>query len=158
MIEFSLLEKSRILLAEKEIQNLYEKCFDKTLDSVLWRWAFLNNPVGAPVIALAKEKGTTVGHYAMTPILFKHYSKEIIAYLSMTTMVHPNFRKEGLFAILANMVYEAAPHRTFVYGFPKSNSTPGFVKRLEWQVDRDYVIAQIEEKETDWIISNPYYN
>jgi hypothetical protein len=81
----------------------------------------------------------------MIPMPFEQDSNKLQGYLSMTTMVHPNFRKYGLFVELANMAYGQANKNSFVYGFPNANSLPGFKKRLEWKVSSEYYIASIGE-------------
>ncbi|HYW76097.1 MAG TPA: GNAT family N-acetyltransferase, partial [Gammaproteobacteria bacterium] len=49
---------------------------------------------------------------------------------------HPDYRGKGLFTRLAERTYEAAAERGFhsVYGVANANSTPGFVRKLGFQL------------------------
>jgi hypothetical protein len=58
--------------------------------------------------------------------------------LSLNTATHPQFQGKGLFTKLAAMTYEAAAAQGFaaVYGVANANSTPGFVRKLGFQLVR----------------------
>ena len=134
------------------IAELFKTCFGETLDRPLWEWAYLKNPTGIPIIVVALENGIVIGHYAMIPMPFVQDNLQHVGYLSMTTMVHPDYRKYGLFQELASVAYSKALPGTFVYGFPNSNSAPGFKKRLEWEIFDKYQIATISSKTlTDYL-------
>jgi hypothetical protein len=145
LIEKKILSPIELVKYQSQIANLFEICFNEGLDSSLWKWAYLDNPIGDPIIAVAHEDGCIVAHYAMIRMPFVENSNPLEGYLSMTTMVHPDFRKYGLFVELANLTYSQASKNSFVYGFPNANSLPGFKKRLEWMVSTDYCIASIDE-------------
>jgi hypothetical protein len=145
MIEKKILTLNEIVKYQSQIAHLFQICFNEGLDYPLWEWAYLNNPVGDPIIAVALEDGCIVAHYAMIRMPFVENGNILEGYLSMTTMVHPNFRKYGLFVELANMAYSQANKNSFVYGFPNANSLPGFKKRLEWMISTDYYIASVED-------------
>ena len=145
MIEKKVLAPDQFVEFQTQIGQLYEICFSSKLNPLLWEWAYLKNPTGEPIIAVALEDGNLIAHYAMIPLPFEQDIRMLQGYLSMTTMVHPNFRKYGLFVELANMTYSQANKNSFVYGFPNANSLPGFKKRLEWKVSSEYFIASIGE-------------
>jgi hypothetical protein len=126
-----------------QILNLFKQCFGENLDLSTWEWAYLQNPLGPPKVTLALHEGRLIGHYAMIPIPFVKDDLQVLAYLSMTTMVHSDFRKHGVFAKLAEMTYASMPAESFVYGFPNKNSLPGFAKRLMWTIDRSCFIATV---------------
>ena len=138
MIEKIVLHASELVEYQTQIAHLFEICFTDKIDPSLWEWAYLKNPAGEPIIAVALEDGDIIAHYAMIPMPFMRDNSTLQGYLSMTTMVHPNFRKYGLFVELANMAYSQASKNSFVYGFPNANSLPGFKKRLEWNVSSEY--------------------
>jgi GNAT superfamily N-acetyltransferase len=58
--------------------------------------------------------------------------------LSLNTATHPDYQGQGLFTRLAGMTYEAAGAAGYhgVYGVANANSTPGFVRKLGFQLVR----------------------
>jgi hypothetical protein len=144
MIETRIIEVSEISNFRKSIVELFQVCFSEELDQSMWEWAYLKNPTGNPIIAIALDKKKVVGHYAMIPMPFLQDGTRYVGYLSMTTMVHPSYRKFGLFLELASLAYSQAIPETFVYGFPNSNSAPGFKKRLDWKISDNYQIATVD--------------
>jgi len=143
MIENRVLDPNEFVDFQSQIAHLFEICFGNKLNPLLWEWAYLNNPTGRPIIAVALDDGNIVAHYAMIPVPFVRDKQALQGYLSMTTMVHPDFRKYGLFSELAGLAYSHALKNSFVYGFPNANSLPGFKKRLDWKVSSDYHVASI---------------
>jgi hypothetical protein len=143
MIEIRVLDECDFPKYSKKIAKLFEICFDKEIDQSLWEWAYIKNPSGSPVIATAMDNNELVGHYAVTPMVFMEGGFQQVGYLSMTTMVHPNYRKHGLFVELASAAYLEADEQTFVYGFPNENSIPGFKKKLHWEIFDEYKIVTV---------------
>ncbi|NYT76907.1 GNAT family N-acetyltransferase [Alcaligenaceae bacterium] len=121
---------------KQEIQTLFAASFDMPFNVADWNWFYLENPSGPAYVSLFYDGGRLLGHYAVIPTTLNCNGKKIIAYRSMTTMVHPDGRGRGLFTDLANRVYTMlqADGASLVYGFPNENSTPGFVKHLGWTV------------------------
>jgi len=102
-----------------------------------WRWQFLRNPAGRAVCTLAEDRGRIVGQYAAIPTRFSVQGKETRFALSCDTMVHPDYRGQGLFTLLARDVYrrlESDAGITAVWGFPNQASLPGFTRRLDWRL------------------------
>ena len=146
MLETRILELDEFIEFKEDIGELFKVCFQADLDPMLWDWAYQKNPTGNPIIVVALDNNDLVGHYAMIPMPFILGKAQNIGYLSMTTMVHPNYRKYGLFLELATHAYSRALPGTFVYGFPNSNSAPGFKKRLNWDIFEEYQIATISSE------------
>lgn len=144
MLELRILGFDEIANFRKGIADLFRICFGQDLDPKIWDWAYQKNPTGNPVIAIALDEEKLVGHYAMIPTPFYRGNGHVGGYLSMTTMVHPNYRKLGLFVELASMAYAQAKPGTFVYGFPNPNSTPGFRNKLDWKISDEYRIATLD--------------
>lgn len=140
-----LLKKSLNLVKFKsEILDLFELTFGKKMLPSLWDWCYFNEISGEPIVALAEDKNRIVGHYAMIPMPFFINDQEVVGYLSMTTMVAPDYQGQGLFKSLADTVYREAPRNSFVYGFPNMNSKFGFESKLNWQVDNSSSLISIE--------------
>ena len=143
------IEFKKVLLHDKvelekykqQIYELFEKSFNSYIDEKLWRWAYIDNPNGDPIVSLYFDGDKLVGHYAVVPIKFVYNSKNIDAVLSMTTMVDVEYRKYGIFIEQANEVYQKSEELgyKFVCGFPNRKSAPGFKKRLGWTLEDLYV-------------------
>lgn len=125
------------------IEALFFNCFGQRRLSDVWDWAYILNPHGEPLVSLCYDGDELVGHYAIVPMPLSNGILRQNSYLSMTTMVAESHRKFGLFTQLAQATYETAAHRgvDFVFGFPNSQSAPGFKNRLNWTLPKsDYVV------------------
>lgn len=125
------------------IAALFSKCFSSILHKDLWEWAYIENPFGNALVSVAIVNGEIVGHYAVIPMDLSNGTENIKGFLSMTTMVDQAYRKEMLFKLLADRVYQRIIDTglpSIVFGFPNNNSTPGFKKRLNWQIDESYKV------------------
>jgi hypothetical protein len=138
--------KKNLLRYQNDIIALFSKSFNVELDIELWRWAYIDNVNGDPIVSLYFHKNVLVGHYAIIPIKLKYKKNNILAALSMTTMVDIKYRRHGLFVEQANEVYKKAKSLgfTLVYGFPNSKSAPGFKKRLDWTIDNSSFVVTIQ--------------
>jgi len=102
-----------------------------------WYWQFRDNPAGKAICLLAEDDGVVVGQYAIIPTRFKFFGKKITFALSCDTMIHPAYRKWGLFTALASELYNSLESDygiTTIWGFPNAASLPGFTRRLEWNL------------------------
>ena len=129
------------------ISELFAESFNKPLDKALWHWAYMDNPFGDPLVAIALYQGRVVGHYAVVPMDLENGSAKLSGFLSMTTMVAVDFRMHKLFQRLAEMVYERIKKLevpAIVFGFPNDNSAPGFIKRLGWTISEDYKVISVK--------------
>lgn len=147
-------DKKSLIEKEDEIGQLFFYSFGKPLLRNEWRWFYIDNPVGDPYASLFYENGKLLGHYAVLPTLLSFRGESFVAYRSMTTMVHPDGRGKGLFTEMAKRVYSMleSSGASMVYGFPNSNSAPGFIRNLDWTLlapDRVFDFSGSE------ILSNP---
>ena len=126
---------------EDQILSLRQEVFGD-LDPVrlkpeTWRWQFRDNPAGKPAWALAEDRDRIVGQYALIPTRFSVQGKETLFALSCDTMIHPDYRRQGLFTALARKVYqriESEGRIAAVWGFPNESSIPGFTQHLDWRL------------------------
>jgi len=128
------------------ISKLFLQSFGKPLDKQLWDWAYQSNPNGDPLISIAVCNDDVVGHYAVIPLKLSSTSGDVAGYLSMTTMVAPEFRRHKLFQGLAERVYsriELKNRASVVFGFPNDNSAPGFAKKLGWTISEEYAVVSV---------------
>ncbi len=145
----SINNKADLLVHEKSIEQLFLECFGDRLSLDLWRWAYISNPNGEPIVSLCFDEDLLVGHYAAIPMPLSRRSEILNSYLSMTTMVAASHRKHGVFVKLAEDTYRNALNRNvdIVMGFPNEMSTPGFRKRLNWDLPESDVVVSLSKDE-----------
>lgn len=99
-------------------------------------WLYKNNPLGTVVGFDAVENERIAAHYACVPAAIELHGKQRRALLSLNTATHPEYQGKGLFKKLASATYERAQNEGFdlVYGIANANSTPGFIKRLQFNL------------------------
>jgi predicted N-acetyltransferase YhbS len=119
---------------EQAILGLHETVFGAELSSEWWTWLYKQNPTGQGIIVVAEADRRIVGHYALIPLSMKVGDEICLGSLSLDTMIHPDWRNQGIFTKLAKKAYDLAAERGihFVYGFPNRNSHHGFITRLGW--------------------------
>jgi hypothetical protein len=140
----TLSSKLSLLEHRDAIEHLFYLSFGQRALGEIWNWAYLQNPNGDPIVSLCYEHNELVGHYAIVPMPLSSATVRKNSYISMTTMVAESHRKFGLFTQLAQENYARATELgvDFVFGFPNAQSTPGFRKRLNWDLpESDYVVA-----------------
>ncbi len=120
---------------EDAILTLFKQVFGKPMSLKYWRWRFLENPVGCPMIYLAWDGDKLAAHYAVSPVILVVGQIEYISALSVTTMTHQSYRGERLFPHLATRLYSLLSQNDFlmIYGFPNDFSHRGFINNLGWK-------------------------
>lgn len=100
------------------------------------KWQYLENPDGAACTMFARLRGELVAHYALIPISMVIDGEVATGGLSLNTAVSDQARGRGYFKRLANMTYDLAAARglQYVIGVANSNSTPGFVRSLGFEL------------------------
>lgn len=136
---------------KSEILKLFKLSYDRAMDEELWEWAYIKNPNGDPIVSLYFDEGKLVGHYAVIPISLSKEGDSIKALLSMTTMVHPDYRKMGIFVSQATDVYKEAEKDEYmlVCGFPNHNSAHGFRAKLGWTIIENLCVSSLTPLEID---------
>ena len=146
--DFIFPETRKELKKHKEaILKLFRECFNKKLSSQLWDWAYLDNPIKGTFVSLCYDKNLLVGHYAVIPLTLRRCGIKINSALSMTTMVHPKYRRNGLFTKQANQIYEKTKNENIdvIIGFPNKNSKSGFMNRLNWKIGPTDSIVNVKK-------------
>lgn len=100
------------------------------------RWLYAQNPVGNAVGVNAFDGSELVAHYVTVPVDATIDGRAAKGLLSLNTATHPAHQGKGLFTRLANETYAyAADHGfEFVVGVANANSTPGFTRKLGFQL------------------------
>lgn len=101
-------------------------------------WLYLANPDGQAVGYDAWDGERLAAHYVCVPARAWVEGQEVLVLLSLNTATHPDYQGKGLFTKLAAMTFEAGAAAGFdgVYGVANANSTPGFVRKLGFQLVR----------------------
>lgn len=128
-VERALLQKYRELLAAS-----FGSLSRFGADSLYWLYA--KNPAGSVVGFDAYDGDILAAHYVCIPAVVSICGKESKVLLSLNTATHPRYQGKGLFVKLAEMTYQEASDAGFcaVYGVANANSTPGFVRKLGFQL------------------------
>jgi len=119
---------------EEIILNLYKIAFGFKLSSEAWKWRYLNG-LCKPIVKLMFDDDKLIGHYAITPMPFSIKGENRKAAQAITLMVHPEYRKRGIFLKLAELTHKIAEENGIfaVYAFPFRNiSARGFFGKLGW--------------------------
>lgn len=119
---------------------LFAACFpgvDKFTPGYL-AWLYVANPDGQAVGFDAWDGERLAAHYVCIPARAWVEGQLVRVLLSLNTATHPDYQGKGLFTKLAAMTYEAGAAQGFdgVYGVANANSTPGFVRKLGFQLVR----------------------
>lgn len=119
-------------------QTLFSACFPGASKFTLpmLKWLYVDNPDGKAIGFDAFDGGDLAAHYVCIPTTIRIHGVEQKALLSLNTATHPKYQGKGLFTTLAQMTYRAGADQGFgsVYGVANMNSTPGFIKKLGFQL------------------------
>lgn len=136
MIEFRPVQCSADAYAR--YQELFLRCFPKTdkFQPEYLDWLYRQNPDGSVVGFDAWEGDQLAAHYVCVPARAEVGGLEVSVLLSLNTATDPAFQGKGLFTKLADLTYRAGAEQGFdsVYGVANANSTPGFLRKLQFSL------------------------
>ena len=119
---------------------LFAACFPDSskFTPVYLQWLYADNPDGAAVGFDAWDGDQLAAHYVCIPARASIEGVEARMLLSLNTATHPLYQGQGLFTKLAALTFDAGRAAGFdgVYGVANANSTPGFVRKLGFQLVR----------------------
>lgn len=120
---------------EGKILELFNLVFGRELPLSFWRWRQFDNPAGGPWTELVWDGDKLAGHYAVSATKLSIDGIETSACLSMTTMVHADYRGQKIFERSAESIYSRlkATGVKAVYGFPNNNSHRPFIEKVAWE-------------------------
>jgi GNAT superfamily N-acetyltransferase len=104
-----------------------------------WHWQYREPPAGFARTRVAVAGDRIVGHYAVIPVAMQVQGKPVCGTLSLDTMTHPDYQRQGILTTLAGEVYQelGRDDLPLTYGFPNENSVGALTKVLGW----DYLCA-----------------
>lgn len=119
-------------------KSLFSQCFPASpkFSVPALHWLYEENPDGAVIGFDAFVGDVLVAHYACIPARIEVGTTVVKGLLSLNTATHPMHQGKGLFSRLAEMTYLLAAEEGYecVYGVANANSTPGFVRKLGFQL------------------------
>ncbi len=118
--------------------QLFARCFpgaDKFSRDYL-DWLYRANPDGQVVGFDARDGDRLAAHYVCIPARAQIAGAQVRVLLSLNTATHPDYQGKGLFTQLAERTYATGTDQGFdcVYGVANANSTPGFTRKLQFQL------------------------
>lgn len=126
--------------ALEEYRALFAACFPGAthFTRAYLDWLYLGNPDGQAVGFDAREGGVLAAHYVCIPARARIDGQDVRVLLSLNTATRPQFQGKGLFTRLAAMTFDAGAAAGYagVYGVANGNSTPGFIRKLDFQLVR----------------------
>jgi GNAT superfamily N-acetyltransferase len=126
-------DAERILSLRKLVFGDQEK--DK-LDPKFWKWEFLAGPDGKAFLYLAEDGERLAGHFADIPRCFSLRGEVVRGTLSLDLMVHPDYRRKGIFAEMGQYAARRvkAEKGLFMTAFPIRRETIGGLLKIGWEV------------------------
>lgn len=120
----------------KDIKFLYKVSFGEDVSMEFLEKKYNTEAFGASDIGYIAyhNTGEPAAYYGVFPCKAVIDGDVHLCAQSGDTMTHPDHRGKGLFIKLAKATYELARESgiQFIFGFPNSNSYPGFVNKLGW--------------------------
>lgn len=122
----AILSLRRLVFGEGEKERLHPK---------FWEWEFLEGAEGKALINLVENGGRLIGHFADLPRRFSLHSRLVKATLSLDLMVHPDFRRRGIFEAMGRYALERVKEAQglFLTAFPIRKETIGGLLKMGWK-------------------------
>ncbi len=104
-------------------------------DPRFWRWEFLDGPDGRALIYLVEDKDKIIAHFADIPRRFSVNGESILGTLSLDLMVHPDYRRQGIFLELGNYAVRRVKKENgyFMTAYPIRLETIQGLKKIGWE-------------------------
>jgi hypothetical protein len=96
---------------ESAILDLFKTVFKSEMSLEHWKWEYLDNPAGQPIISVAEAKGRIVGHNAQLIRKLKVGDQIISGVLGVDVMVHPEYRRQRMHVTMNEASLEMAAKR-----------------------------------------------
>jgi len=100
-----------------------------------WRWGFMESPDGKGFIYLARDGDKIIAHFADIPRRFVINGETSPATLSLDLMVHPDYRREGLFVAMGRYGAQRVKREggLFMMAFPIRPETIEGLIKIGWE-------------------------
>jgi len=114
------------------IARLFEAVFHEKQPISHWRWKYVDNATKMMCTVVAEDSQGIVGQCALLPTWMSFQGLKVMGAQRVDSMVHPDYRQQGMFATLAKDCYALASAQgiKLMYHFPNEQSYPVSVKEL----------------------------
>jgi len=122
-----ILSLRRLVFGEMEVDKL---------DPRFWKWEFVDGPDGKALLYLAENGDKLAGHFADIPRRFSVNGEVLLGTLSLDLMVHPDYRRKGIFAEMGRYAAQRVKEEKgfFMTAFPIRKETIGGLLKIGWEV------------------------
>jgi GNAT superfamily N-acetyltransferase len=105
------------------------------LDPRFWRWEFMEGPDGRGLIYIMEDGNKIIGHFADVPRRFSIQGDDVLATLSLDLMVHPDYRRKGIFEAMGRYGIERVKKENglFLTSYPIRRETIRGFKKIGWK-------------------------
>ncbi len=105
------------------------------LDPRFWQWEFTEGSDGKAFIYIVEDQNRIIGHFADIPRRFSVQGEVILGTLSLDLMVHPDYRRKGVFGAMGRYGAEKVKQENglFLTAFPIRSETILGLKKIGWR-------------------------
>lgn len=116
-----------------QLATLFNTVFHKEWSSEMWRWKHLLNPLNEPdpSVVAALDEGMVVGARPLMRVNLRYQGFPLRAVVPCDTMVHPEYRRHGLFSRMNELAIqnERAKGTALFFNFPNRISGAGYLNQ-----------------------------
>jgi GNAT superfamily N-acetyltransferase len=126
-------DSEQILSLRELVFGEFEK---EKLNDQFWKWEFVEGPDGKAYIYVAVDEGNVVGHLADIPRRFSVNGHVVLGTFSVDLMVHPDYRREGMFLKLMHYATERVEREKghFRTALPFREETIAGLLKCGWEI------------------------
>lgn len=105
------------------------------LDPRFWQWEFMEGPDGGGIIYITEDGNKIIGHFADLPRRFIAHGKVVRGTLSVDLMVHPDYRRKGIFEEIGRYAVQRTKNENIIFtsAFPIRKETIQGFKKIGWK-------------------------
>ena len=116
----SLLRLSKLHYGEKDMASM-----------AYLKWLYEDSPAGEPFVIVAKDNasGEVIGFLWYVAVTARVHGREFVCYMGCNALVHPDYRKQGVYTAIHTFFNPSPDVCHFIYGFPK-HKTMSILERV----------------------------
>jgi len=93
-------------------------------------WLCVQNPAGAAIAVVIRDRGTMVGLALLVPLVLDHAGKALQAYFAVNVLTHPDYRNRRLFSRIIDATKEfCSQNGTVLLGHPNAAALAGWTRK-----------------------------
>jgi GNAT superfamily N-acetyltransferase len=116
-------------------KNAFGETEEDKLDPRFWQWEFQEGSDGKALIYIVEDGNKVIGHFADIPRRFSVQGDVVAGTLSLDLMVHPDYRRRGIFVAMGRYGVERVKQENglFMTAFPIRVETIFGLKKVGWR-------------------------